>query len=59
MMLEENGVGMKGGMKKVGEWVGGYRLGLRKRFNYKGLRLRLLIDGKIGGEMYCMRKGEM
>ncbi len=50
---------MKGGIKKLGESVDPYTLGFSNSFNYKGFTLSLLIDAKIGGDIYSMTNAHM
>lgn len=59
IMYDDNGLPMKGGIKKLGESVAPYTLGFSNSFNYKGFSLNILIDAKIGGDIYSMTNAHM
>ncbi len=59
IMFDDNGLPMKGGIKKLGESVAPYTLGFSNSFNYKGFTLSFLIDAKIGGDIYSMTNAHM
>ncbi|EJW98193.1 TonB-dependent receptor plug [gut metagenome] len=59
IMYDENGLPMKGGIKKLGESVAPYTLGFNNSFSYKGFNLSFLIDAKIGGDIFSMTNAHM
>lgn len=59
IMYDDNGLSMKGGIKKLGESVAPYTLGFSNSFSYKGFSLNILIDAKIGGNIYSMTNAHM
>ena len=59
IMYDDNGLPMKGGIKKLGESVAPYTLGFSNSFSYKGFSLNILIDAKIGGNIYSMTNAHM
>ena len=59
IMYDDNGLPMKGGIKKLGESVAPYTLGFSNGFNYRGFSLNILIDAKIGGDIYSMTNAHM
>lgn len=58
-IMYENGLPMKGEIKKLGESVSPFTLGFNNSFNYKGFNLSFLIDAKIGGEIFSMTNAHM
>ena len=46
-------------MYKLGVSVSPYTLGFSNGFSYKGLSLNILIDAKIGGNIYSMTNAHM
>lgn len=58
-IMYKNGLPMNDGVKKLGESVSPYTLGLTNNFNYKGFNLSFLIDAKIGGHLFSMTNAHM
>ncbi len=52
IVYDRNGFPRKGEIKKLGQGVHPYTVGLYNTFSYKGVHLNVLIDGKFGGQMF-------
>lgn len=58
-IMYENGLPMKGDIKKLGESVSPFTIGFNNNFSYKGFNLSFLIDAKIGGDIFSMTNAHM
>lgn len=58
-IMYQNGLPMQDGIRKLGETVAPYTLGLSNSFTYRGFNLSFLIDAKIGGDIFSMTNGHM
>ena len=58
-IMYQNGLPMRGEVKKLGESVAPYALGFTNSFSYRGFNLSFLIDAKIGGELFSMTNDHM
>ncbi|MGN7885653.1 SusC/RagA family TonB-linked outer membrane protein [Dyadobacter endophyticus] len=52
VVYNSQGLAMAGNIKTFGSGVSPYTLGLNNTFNYKGISLSVLVDGKFGGYIY-------
>ncbi|WP_229206160.1 SusC/RagA family TonB-linked outer membrane protein [Dyadobacter fermentans] len=52
IVYNSQGLAMAGDIKTFGSGVSPYTLGLNNTFNYKGISLSVLVDGKFGGYIY-------
>lgn len=58
-IMYQNGIPMKGEVKKLGESVSPYTLGFSNTFEYRNFTLSFLIDAKIGGDIFSMTNAHM
>jgi hypothetical protein len=52
VVYNSQGLAMAGNIKTFGSGVSPYTMGLNNTFNYKGISLSVLVDGKFGGYIY-------
>ncbi len=52
IIYNNNGLPIKGDIKKLGEGVHPYTLGFSNNLTYKNIALNILFDGKFGGSMF-------
>ena len=58
-IMYQNGLPMRGEIKKLGESVAPYTLGFSNSFTYRGFNLSFLIDAKIGGDLFSQTNAYM
>lgn len=53
ILLDDNGLPLRGDIETLGEGIHPLTLGLRNTFSYKNINLSFLLDGKFGGDIYA------
>lgn len=52
IVFDENGLPVRGEIKKLGEGVHPFTLGFSNSFSFKSFSLNILLDGKFGGSLF-------